>query len=209
MSHKREFTNTEKETIVELYKTLGTVAIGKRFKAGYVAINRVLSEYNIVLKKQGGTKAGGKKYGFGDGSVPWNKNLKGIHLSPKSEFKKGMIPWNKIDKDAAPDVDGHKARKRNQTPPMNELEKSKMRDIELLARHLGKDWHVDHIKPLVLFGLNHPNNLQVIPAAHNLRKGSKENYIVPEDVSFTHDKIKQLQCNIDILSVGGWFGGAI
>lgn len=25
----------------------------------------------------------------------WNKGLKGIHLSPKSEFKKGMIPHNK------------------------------------------------------------------------------------------------------------------
>lgn len=26
---------------------------------------------------------------FKKGDVPWNKNLKGIHLSPKSEFKKG------------------------------------------------------------------------------------------------------------------------
>lgn len=25
----------------------------------------------------------------------WNKDLKGIHLSPKSEFKKGFTPWNK------------------------------------------------------------------------------------------------------------------
>lgn len=39
------------------------------------------------------------------GLAPWNKDLKGIHLSPKSEFKKGHIqldgftkghtPWNK------------------------------------------------------------------------------------------------------------------
>ncbi len=29
------------------------------------------------------------------GHIPWNKNKKGIHLSPKSEFKKGSIPWNK------------------------------------------------------------------------------------------------------------------
>ena len=27
--------------------------------------------------------------------IPWNKDKKGLHLSPKSEFKKGMIPWNK------------------------------------------------------------------------------------------------------------------
>lgn len=26
---------------------------------------------------------------------PWNKNLKGLHLSPKTEFKKGGVPWNK------------------------------------------------------------------------------------------------------------------
>lgn len=27
-------------------------------------------------------------------NIPWNKNLKGIHLSPNSEFKKGQKPWN-------------------------------------------------------------------------------------------------------------------
>jgi len=27
---------------------------------------------------------------FEKGQVPWNKNFKGIHLSPKSEFKKGI-----------------------------------------------------------------------------------------------------------------------
>ena len=27
------------------------------------------------------------------GKYPWNKGLKGIHLSPDSEFKKGNIPW--------------------------------------------------------------------------------------------------------------------
>lgn len=32
---------------------------------------------------------------FKKGHTPWNKNLKGIHLSPESQFKKGMLPWNK------------------------------------------------------------------------------------------------------------------
>ena len=31
---------------------------------------------------------------FEKGHIPWNKNLKGIHLSPNSEFKKGMKSWN-------------------------------------------------------------------------------------------------------------------
>ena len=29
------------------------------------------------------------------GCIPWNKNKKGIHLSPKSEFKRGHKTWNK------------------------------------------------------------------------------------------------------------------
>lgn len=32
---------------------------------------------------------------WSNGRIPWNKNLKGIHLSPKSEFKKGCISPNK------------------------------------------------------------------------------------------------------------------
>lgn len=31
---------------------------------------------------------------FKKGLIPWNKNLKGIHLSPGSEFKKGQVSIN-------------------------------------------------------------------------------------------------------------------
>src|ERR1700722_1921993 len=31
---------------------------------------------------------------FVKGFIPWNKSLKGIHLSPHSEFRKGLTPWN-------------------------------------------------------------------------------------------------------------------
>ena len=33
---------------------------------------------------------------FQKGNKPWNKDLKGIHLSPESEFKKGQDPINKL-----------------------------------------------------------------------------------------------------------------
>lgn len=33
---------------------------------------------------------------FSKGHSPWNKGLKGIHLSPGSEFKKGNKNWNKL-----------------------------------------------------------------------------------------------------------------
>jgi hypothetical protein len=32
---------------------------------------------------------------FKKGYIPWNKGIKGIHFSPKTEFKKGVTPWNK------------------------------------------------------------------------------------------------------------------
>lgn len=33
---------------------------------------------------------------FRSGFIPWNKNLKGIHLSPASEFKKGCVSLRKM-----------------------------------------------------------------------------------------------------------------
>ena len=46
-------------------------------------------------KKGQFTKGSEPTHGFKKGVIVWNKNKKGIHLSPDSEFKKGMIPWNK------------------------------------------------------------------------------------------------------------------
>ena len=34
-------------------------------------------------------------FGFKEKHKPWNKGIKGMHLSLGSEFKKGIIPWNK------------------------------------------------------------------------------------------------------------------
>lgn len=42
-----------------------------------------------------------------------------------------------------------------------------------IAMSLGESFHVDHIIPLAKGGLHIADNLQVIPAIDNLRKGSK------------------------------------
>jgi len=47
-------------------------------------------EYLTRLSK----KMKGHKKGFKKGDVPWNKGLKGIHLSPSTEFKKGQPKEN-------------------------------------------------------------------------------------------------------------------
>jgi len=44
----------------------------------------------------------GLTHKFENGHIPWNKDKKGIRLSPKTEFKKGTIPWNKNKKGSEP-----------------------------------------------------------------------------------------------------------
>lgn len=48
---------------------------------------------HISEARKGQQNTLGKHWNRSD--IPWNKGLKGIHLSPKTEFQKGMIPWNK------------------------------------------------------------------------------------------------------------------
>jgi hypothetical protein len=43
-----------------------------------------------------------------------------------------------------------------------------------IAMSLGDSFHVDHIKPLAKGGLHIPENLRVVPAICNLRKGVKQ-----------------------------------
>jgi 5-methylcytosine-specific restriction endonuclease McrA len=56
-------------------------------------------------------------------------------------------------------------------------EREKIRSFYVLSKDLfrktGVLHHVDHIIPLSKGGIHHSSNLQVIPAAQNLKKGSK------------------------------------
>lgn len=53
-----------------------------------------ISMFNSTDKNVGYNIAPGGE-GFDLGNEPWNKGMKGIHLSPNTEFKPGMNPWNK------------------------------------------------------------------------------------------------------------------
>lgn len=75
-------------------------------------------------------------------------------------------------------------RRRKQTPLLTKAEKLKIKIYKLIAKRMGKRWHLDHIVAIANGGSDSPDNLQIIPAVHNLRKGSKENYVVPEHLIF-------------------------
>ena len=57
------------------------------------------------------------------------------------------------------------------------LTKQEQEDIKILykwAQILPGSWNVDHIMPLKLGGLHHPDNLQLIPFKQNMQKGFKD-----------------------------------
>lgn len=75
----------------------------------------------------------------------------------------------------------YELRKKNRTPKW--LTKDDLNDIsdiykfaEAISKYTGVKHHVDHIIPLHgknISGLHVPDNLQVIPASDNIRKGNK------------------------------------
>lgn len=62
--------------------------------------------------------------------------------------------------------------------PLSDEDKNKVREIYKECRYLNKEagykkYHVDHIQPLSKGGPHAPNNLQILLAVDNLRKGAK------------------------------------
>ena len=72
-----------------------------------------------------------------------------------------------------------RALKKDQTPELTVKEQGKVLDIYTACKALNEfgagihKWHVDHIVALANGGLHHPNNLQILTAEENLRKGAK------------------------------------
>lgn len=72
-----------------------------------------------TLKEKGFTPP--KEYWFKKGNKPWNDGVKGIHLSPATEFKKGVLApnWNGFKK-------GHQSNLGKKLPPLSEEHKQKI-----------------------------------------------------------------------------------
>lgn len=67
-----------------------------------------------------------------------------------------------------------RARKLNQTPSLTNEEKHRVELLYRWAQDLPGNWQVDHVIPLNLGGLHHPDNLQLIPAKQNAQKSNKD-----------------------------------
>ena len=63
----------------------------------------------------------------------------------------------------------------NQTPENADQEaiQELYKEAARLTKYTGIEHHVDHIQPIILGGLHHEDNLQIIPAVDNLKKGAK------------------------------------
>jgi hypothetical protein len=71
-----------------------------------------------------------------------------------------------------------KARILAQSPALSEDEKARLNQIygfrDSLNQAEGRiSYHVDHIQPLAAGGLHHPDNLRVLAALENMRKGAR------------------------------------
>jgi len=71
-----------------------------------------------------------------------------------------------------------KQRLHEQTPVLTDFEQQQIRQIYKERDRLNQAagficYHVDHIAPLARGGQHHPNNLQVINASDNVRKGAR------------------------------------
>lgn len=76
-------------------------------------------------------------------------------------------------------LQARKLRIKAQTPYFSEQERERLEQIYALRDSLNQAagrlaYHVDHIQPLSRGGLHHPDNLRVISAADNIRKGAKD-----------------------------------
>lgn len=71
----------------------------------------------------------------------------------------------------------NRAKRRNAAKHLTKNQKKLNEQFFIMSKRLKEclniDWHVDHIIPIAGGGLHEPSNLMVVPAAINLKKGSR------------------------------------
>lgn len=110
----------------------------------------------------------------------WYKsNGKQYYQDNKKRINNICKKWKESNKDKITNMNARRrACKLDQTPLLTAEEKQHIQEIYSIRAfmNLGNKnikWHVDHIIPLSKGGLHHPDNLQILEASANLRKGAK------------------------------------
>jgi len=77
----------------------------------------------------------------------------------------------------------------NQTPKLTTVEIKKIQLLYEISNILGKDFVVDHVKPVSKGGLHHPNNLQILTKNLNIEKSNKWPLTEKETLKYNGFKI--------------------
>lgn len=109
--------------------------------------------------------------------VLWTMSGEAVDLSQLSCPDPGAVYEANRHKGAS-GLQRRKARIIAQSPALSEEEKERLNQIYGLRDSLNQaegriSYHVDHIQPLAAGGLHHPDNLRVLAAFENMRKGAK------------------------------------
>ncbi len=104
------WTEEEEKRLVKLYKTKSRKEIATILNKTKNQISNKLFQLGITLSEKERKRRLEKTY-FKKGFIPWNKNLKGLHFSPDTEFKKGHLPVNTTYDGCIRVRIGHKDRK--------------------------------------------------------------------------------------------------
>lgn len=109
------------------------------------------------------------------------RNASYIYERDKIYREKNSKKIEQYRKDNKAKLNSLKAKRRTQkksnTPEISQLEKQLIEALyfvaQVISKSTGEQYHVDHIQPISKGGPHTFDNLQVIPAVDNLRKGSK------------------------------------
>lgn len=155
----------------------------------------------LLSKKMVGNKYRvGKKpsFSFAPGHTPWNKDKKGIHLSPASEFKKGMKSINHLPVGQLvirTDKNGTKRRWIKIAEPNRWTEYAKWVWVHRGGRSIPRGLLVHHVNGNALD--DRFENLQLVTRSEHInlhRKQLEAAHPDPNWRSRIHEKIREKKC---------------
>jgi hypothetical protein len=100
------------------------------------------------------------------------KRQRAYRAANRERVRETQSAWREANPDKRAAIAAkRRASKRNATVPLTPEEQA--REAAIYAEAQRNGWEVDHIMPLALLGLHHPDNLVAIPGPMNKQKGAQ------------------------------------